>query len=98
MNLKKITPLEEIFTLKEEIKKHNTKYYLENSPEISDSEFDLLNKRLYKLLKDHPEISKDFSDLDLLGSKLDLSENKKKPHIKPMFSLQNIFDFLELSF
>jgi DNA ligase (NAD+) len=92
-------PRKEIQFLKSEIKKHNKKYYIDNNQEITDHQFDELNKKLYKILADFPELQEEFNDIELLGSPLndiDIEDNKKKSHIKPMFSLQNIFNIIEL--
>ena len=39
----------EIETLREEIRYHDRKYYVENAPEISDRQYDMLMKRLEAL-------------------------------------------------
>jgi len=83
---------DKIKLLSEEIKSHNKKYYIDNNPEISDEEFDKLNRTFYDLLKQNPDIK--FNDLELLGSKPNKKE-KKYNHLKPMLSLQNIFDLEE---
>ena len=40
--------------LRNVLNRHNHLYYVENSPEISDQEFDMLMKELEKLEKQHP--------------------------------------------
>jgi len=79
MNLDQLR--KEIQSLKSEIKKHNKKYYIDNNQEITDHQFDELNKKLYKILADFPELQKEFNDIELLGSSLndiDIEDNKKK--------------------
>ena len=45
----------EIDKLREQLSYHNHKYYVENSPEISDFEFDTMMRRLMDLEVAHPE-------------------------------------------
>ncbi|MDE6632415.1 MAG: hypothetical protein K2K23_05390, partial [Muribaculaceae bacterium] len=47
---------ERILELRSELNRHNHNYYVLNSPEISDKEFDLLMKELEALEKEHPEL------------------------------------------
>ena len=54
--------------LVQEIERHNKLYWKDNSPEISDQEFDLLMRRLEELDPEHPllvEVSSD--DVASLG-------------------------------
>ena len=46
----------EIEQLREEIRHHDRKYYVEAAPEISDREYDRLFEQLKKLEADHPEL------------------------------------------
>ena len=41
-----------------EFKKHNKLYYVDDSPKISDSEFDLIKKKILKLQDDYPNLKK----------------------------------------
>ena len=43
--------------LRKEIEYHNNKYYNEDSPEISDYEYDKLTVELRKLEAEHPEFN-----------------------------------------
>ncbi len=47
---------QKIETLREEIRYHNKLYYVENNPDISDAEYDLLMQRLKDLETAHPEL------------------------------------------
>ena len=49
-------PAKEIAELREEIRHHDRKYYVEAAPEISDLEYDRLVERLKKLEAAHPEL------------------------------------------
>jgi DNA ligase (NAD+) len=46
---------ERIDTLRKEIVEHNNKYYIQNQPEISDFEFDILMNELDTLEKKFPQ-------------------------------------------
>ena len=46
----------EIARLREEIRRHDRKYYIEAAPEISDLQYDRLVERLKKLEAEHPEL------------------------------------------
>ena len=46
----------EIERLREQIRYHDRKYYVEAEPEISDTEYDRLIERLRKLETEHPEL------------------------------------------
>ena len=46
---------EKIEELRRTLDYHNHKYYVENSPEISDREFDVLMRELQELEAAHPE-------------------------------------------
>ena len=49
-------PAQEIARLREEIRRHDYKYYVEAAPEISDREYDKLIERLKALEAAHPEL------------------------------------------
>ena len=46
----------EIARLREEIRYHDQKYYVEAAPEISDTRYDRLVERLKKLEAEHPDL------------------------------------------
>ncbi len=78
---------ERIDYLKKEILKHNEAYYKNDSPLISDAEYDELKEELKKLVGD----SMDDEVLNLVGYKV-LDEFQKVEHRIPMISLNNGFD------
>ena len=81
--------------LREEIKKHNYYYYIENNPRISDFEYDLLLAELEALEKEFPELVVPDSPTQKVGS--DLSKNfLTKKHPYPMLSLSNTYSQEEL--
>ncbi len=85
----------EIFELRKLIEHHNKLYYDEDSPEISDLEYDELLKRLIKLEEDNPI----FADPDSPSQKVGGSKRAefgKVEHAYPMLSLMDVFSPEEL--
>ena len=80
----------------------NRKYYVENSPTLSDYEFDMLLKELEALEKEHPELITPDSPTQRVGSDLKASGTKEGkefeqyPHKHPMLSLGNTYDITEV--
>ena len=80
----------------------NRKYYVENSPTLSDYEFDMLLKELEALEKEHPELVTPDSPTQRVGSDLKTSASKEGkefeqfPHKYPMLSLGNTYDMTEV--
>ncbi|MFA5450638.1 MAG: NAD-dependent DNA ligase LigA, partial [Dehalococcoidales bacterium] len=85
----------EIEHLRSEINRHNHLYYVEDNPEISDAEYDLLMQRLVKLEKDHPELVTPDSPTQRVGAK-PLSSFDTVKHPIPMLSLANAFTETDL--
>jgi len=50
------SPANEIEKLRNEIRRHEDLYYVLDSPEISDREYDQLLEKLQQLEQDHPEL------------------------------------------
>jgi len=63
-------------------------YYLENNPEISDSNFDKLFHRLEELEAKFPELKSDVSPTQKVGAPA-LDELTKKEHTAPLLSLKS---------
>lgn len=81
--------------LREELNRHNHNYYVLNSPEISDKEFDMLMKQLEKLEDEHPEFADPLSPTRRVGS--DLSKGfEHVAHERPMLSLANTYSIGEV--
>lgn len=91
-----MNPIEqEINKLRDELNRHNHKYYVENSPEISDREFDEMMKRLEALEQMHPEYADPLSPTRRVGS--DLSKGfEQVEHVYPMLSLGNTYSVGEV--
>ena len=81
--------------LREEIRYHDRKYYVENNPMISDYEYDKLMDELKKLEKEHPElITPDSPTQRVSGQPVESFVSVK--HKVPMLSLDNTYSSQEL--
>lgn len=81
--------------LREEINRHNHNYYVMNSPEISDYEFDHLLKELESLESEFPEFEDELSPTRRVGS--DLTKGfEHVVHSRPMMSLSNSYSIDEV--
>ena len=74
---------------------HNHKYYVENAPEISDFEFDMLMHELQRLEAEHPEYADPNSPSVRVGSDL-CAEFRTVRHRYAMLSLGNTYSLEEL--
>jgi len=81
---------EKIERLRRELTAHNHKYYVENNPDISDREFDMLLKELEALEAEHPEYDDPLSPTRRVGSDL-ATGFEQVPHLYPMLSLANTY-------
>jgi DNA ligase (NAD+) len=91
------SPAEEIEALRAEINRHERLYYVSDSPEISDGEFDALMNRLKALEAAHPELASDDSPTRRVGGARSNTFDPV-PHRIPMLSLDNCYspeEFLE---
>lgn len=75
---------------------HMERYYNEDSPEISDYEYDVLKSQIATIEKEHPEwISSDSPTQFVAASKIKKGLKAVK-HITPMLSIQDVFSFEEV--
>jgi len=81
------TPEEKIEKLRDEIRYHNYRYFIENNPVISDAEYDDLKEKLRKLEEKYPELKTDDSPTQKVGGE-PVDELKTVEHPQPMLSLQ----------
>ncbi len=88
--------LSEIESLREQLNYHNHKYYVENSPEITDFEFDTLMRRLMDLEAEYPQYVDPLSPTVRVGSDR-TSEFNSVHHRYPMLSLSNTYSIEELT-
>lgn len=80
----------EIEDLRAQIEYHNYLYHVLDNPEISDSEFDHLFKKLHDLESEHPQLKTPHSPTNRVGA-LPLSLFESVEHVNPMLSLDNVF-------
>lgn len=81
--------------LRDELNRHNHNYYVLNSPEISDKDFDLMMKELEDLESRFPEFYDPLSPTQRVGS--DLSKGfMHVTHERPMLSLANTYSIGEV--
>lgn len=85
----------EIIKLRREIEKHNKLYYVYDSPEISDYEYDMLMQRLKALEAEHPELITPDSPTQRVGG-APLSQFEQVQHQVPLESLSDVFSYEEL--
>lgn len=83
-----MTPEQRIGELRDQLNRHNRLYYVENNPEISDREYDMLMKELEALELENPQLDDPLSPSRRVGS--DLTNGfTQVVHARPMLSLGN---------
>lgn len=87
--------LQEIEHLRQEIHRHNTLYYVDDQPQISDAEYDRLMRCLQELETLHPEFITPDSPTQRVGA-APLEKFGTVTHSIPMLSLANAMDEEEL--
>ena len=85
----------EVERLRAELRRHEHLYYVADSPEISDAEYDALMRRLMELEKEHPELASPDSPTGRVGGKAREGFVKVR-HSSPMLSLDNALNEAEL--
>ena len=86
---------EKIKKLREKIEYYSRKYYVEDSPEISDFEYDRMFYELKALEDEHPEYYDPTSPTVRVGGKA-LDKFEKRTHTYPLKSLTDVFSYNEL--
>ena len=74
--------------LRERVRYHNRRYYVEDAPEVSDAEYDALYKELEALEAEHPELVTPDSPTQRVGAE-PLEGFEQVRHAVPMLSLAN---------
>ncbi|PKN38172.1 MAG: DNA ligase (NAD(+)) LigA [Deltaproteobacteria bacterium HGW-Deltaproteobacteria-2] len=87
--------LKRIAELRNIIEYHNKRYYQQDSPEISDTEYDRLMRELQDLESHHPEEFSATSPTQRIGAS-PLAKFAPFNHPSPMFSLGNAFSNEEI--
>jgi DNA ligase (NAD+) len=85
----------EIGKLRDEIRRHEELYYVENAPEISDREYDELLEKLQQLEAAHPELITADSPTQRVGGR-PAEGFPEVVHTRPMMSLDNSYNIEEL--
>src|SRR4051794_33658026 len=93
--MKASTENAEIESLRDEIRRHEYRYYVLDDPQISDAEFDKLMNELKKLEAKHPELITPDSPTQRVGGKPREGFVKAR-HSSPMLSLDNAYTEQEL--
>ena len=88
--------IKRILELREQLHEHNHRYYVLNSPVISDFEFDALLRELQDLEALHPEMYDPNSPSLRVGSDI-TKEFKQVQHKYPMLSLGNTYSKAEVA-
>lgn len=81
--------------LSELLKYHNKRYYIDDSPEIEDFEYDKMLRELEELERDFPELLREDSPTQTVGG-VALRLFTPVEHTVKMESLQDVFSFEEL--
>ncbi|HEX3185601.1 MAG TPA: NAD-dependent DNA ligase LigA [Pyrinomonadaceae bacterium] len=85
----------DIEKLRDEIRRHDDLYYVNDSPEISDREYDLLLQKLQELEGAHPELITPDSPTQRVGGR-PAEGFPEVVHTRPMMSLDNSYNIDEL--
>lgn len=81
--------------LRGELNRHNHSYYVDNSPTISDYDYDMLMKELERLETENPELDDPLSPTHRVGS--DITKGfVQVTHVRPMLSLSNTYSVEEV--
>jgi len=86
---------QEALKLKNEIIYHNKKYYVEDSPEIDDYEYDMLYRKLQELEAQFPQLVTPDSPTQKVGGAA-LNKFESVVHVVPLESLHDSFSEQEL--
>src|SRR3954464_16043265 len=87
---------EQAARLREQIERANHAYYVLDSPEITDAEYDRLFRELQALEAQHPELQSPDSPTQRVGA-IAATALAKHTHQRPMLSLANAFTAEELA-
>jgi DNA ligase (NAD+) len=90
-----LMPDQEIQELRDQLRHHEYLYYVEDSPELTDAQYDALMNRLKALEAKHPELVTADSPTQRVGGK-PKDGFVKMPHSRPMLSLDNAYNEEEL--
>ncbi|KUI18082.1 DNA ligase (NAD(+)) LigA [Mycolicibacterium acapulense] len=83
--------------LADQVREHQFRYYVRDSPIITDAEFDALLRELEALEEDHPELRTPDSPTQLVGGAGFATDFTPADHLERMLSLDNAFTPDELA-
>ena len=86
--------MQRVKALRESLTYHSQRYYVYDSPEISDYEYDMMFDELKKLEEQYPELYDEASPTQRVGGKA-LDKFEKVTHSVKMDSLSDVFSFEE---
>src|SRR6516162_598026 len=90
-----IDPLDRITELRELVRHHEERYYIQSAPEVSDEEFDKLLHELERLEAEYPDlITPDSPTQRVAGRPIEGFATVE--HLVPMLSLDNAYNEEEL--
>lgn len=78
------------------LNEHNIRYYVDDAPSITDSEYDRLMQQLKQLEAEYPQFVAADSPTQRVGG-MALAKFEQITHLKPMLSLDNAFDEADFS-
>ena len=88
-------PARRVAQLRDEIRAHDRRYYVEDRPTISDREYDRLMQELIDLEKAHPDLVTPDSPTQRVGGDVQ-TELKPVRHAVPMMSIDNTYSEAEI--
>lgn len=91
-----LDPAEETAELRDLLRYHEWRYYVQDDPVLSDFEYDSLYKMLEALEEEHPDLVSPDSPTQRVGSDLD-GDSVQVPHLVPMLSLGNSYNSEDLA-
>jgi DNA ligase (NAD+) len=83
--------------LADEVREHQFRYYVRDSPIITDAEFDKMLRELQALEDEHPELRTPDSPTQLVGGAGFATDFTPAEHLERMMSLDNVFTPDELA-
>ena len=86
-----VLQVDNLEALRDILRFHEHRYYLENDPLISDYEYDMLYKKLEHFEKDNPALVTKDSPTQRVGKGL-IKDFPKTQHLVPMLSLENSYN------
>src|SRR5689334_206985 len=90
-----MSPAHRITKLRDLIREHDRKYYVEAAPEVSDLEYDRLLNELKQLEAKHPELVTADSPTQRIGDQ-PVEYLEQVEHRVPMLSIDNTYSVQEL--